>query len=205
MQENNSEQYNKSMKDSNSKQNSNKGPAGSKWTAQRMTITALLIAVGLLIPLISPLKIVLEPASFTLASHVAIFIAMMLDPAIAVVVALGTTLGFFLTFPLVVALRALSHLVFAIVGSLYLRKYPDTLMSLKKVHIFSFLIAIIHAICEVAVVFAFYFGGKMAGYSSVNMILLLIGLGTVVHSMVDFEIAYAIYRPLLKQKAFTSL
>ena len=177
----------------------------NKWTVQKTTAAALLIAIGILIPLISPVRFVLEPASFTLASHVAIFIAMMIDPAVAIVVALGTTLGFFLSFPLVVALRALSHLVFAILGSVYLKKFPDTLKSLKKIHIFSFFIALIHAACEMLVVFAFFFGGKIAGNWSVGMILLLIGLGTVVHSMIDFEIAYFIYKPLSRQKNFSNV
>ena len=42
---------------------------------KHITIAALLIAIGILIPMISPLKIILEPASFTLASHVATMIA----------------------------------------------------------------------------------------------------------------------------------
>lgn len=35
-----------------------------------MVLSALLIAVGILIPIISPIKVILEPMSFTLASHV---------------------------------------------------------------------------------------------------------------------------------------
>lgn len=49
---------------------------------KHITIAALLIAMGILIPMISPLKIILEPASFTLASHVATMIAMFLSPAL---------------------------------------------------------------------------------------------------------------------------
>lgn len=60
-----------------------------------MVVSALLCAIGTVIPIISPLKITLEPASFTLASHVAIFIAMFISPATALFVAVGTTAGFF--------------------------------------------------------------------------------------------------------------
>ncbi|MDR1953805.1 MAG: hypothetical protein LBQ21_04935 [Clostridiales Family XIII bacterium] len=176
-----------------------------KWTPQRLTAAALLIAIGILIPMVSPLKVVLEPASFTLASHVAIFLAMMIDPAVAIVVTIGTFIGFFLNFPLVIALRAASHIIFAIVGSFYLRAHSNTLTSLRKTHVFSFCIAVIHAVCEVAVVFGFYFNGDMAAYTSVRMVILLIGLGSIVHSMVDFEIAYVIYRALRKQKGFADL
>ena len=40
---------------------------------QFMTLTALLTAIAILIPLIMPFKIVIPPASYTLGSHVAIF------------------------------------------------------------------------------------------------------------------------------------
>ncbi|MEG2915982.1 MAG: hypothetical protein RR839_06035, partial [Oscillospiraceae bacterium] len=63
---------------------------------KNMVISALLCALGIVIPMFFP-KIVLPPASFTLASHVPIFIAMMLSPSIAVTVAIGTTFGFLLS------------------------------------------------------------------------------------------------------------
>jgi niacin transporter len=179
--------------------------ATATWTPLKLTVTALLIAIGILIPIISPFKIQMEPASFTLASHVAIFLAVMIDPAIACAVAIGTFMGFFLNFPVVIALRAASHIVFAMVGAYYLKYHPGTLNSLVKSHVFSFFIALIHAACEVGVVFGFYFNGTSGAYTSVKMILLLIGLGSVVHSMVDFEIAYWIYKPLSKQKGFSKL
>lgn len=176
---------------------------------RKMTTAALLIAIGILIPMFMPVKIMIEPASFTLASHVAIFIAMMLSPAIAAAVAVGTAIGFFISFPLVVALRASSHLIFAVLGALYLRKYPTTLNSMPKAHIFSFLIGLLHGISEVVVVSIFYFGGSMgAAYYQQGFfqsVLLLVGLGTVVHSMVDFEIALVLYKVLGKQRGFASL
>ncbi|MDR2156711.1 MAG: hypothetical protein LBO81_02885 [Clostridiales Family XIII bacterium] len=176
-----------------------------RWTTLRLTAAALLIAIGILIPLVSPLKIVLEPASYTLASHVAIFLAMMIDPAVAIAVTVGTFIGFFLNFPLVIALRAASHIVFAVVGSYFLKYRPSVLKSLAQIHVFSFVIALIHAVCEVAVVFGFYFTGGMAGYTSVQTVVLMIGLGSVVHSMVDFEIAYIVYKALHRQKGFSGL
>ena len=83
----------------------------------RMVVAALLCAVGILIPMFSPIKITLDPASFTLASHVALFLAMFVSPGVAVAVSIGTTLGFFLAgFPITVVLRAASKIVFAVVG-----------------------------------------------------------------------------------------
>ena len=42
----------------------------SKTNTFNLALTGMLIAVGIVIPLFSPVKIILEPASFTLASHV---------------------------------------------------------------------------------------------------------------------------------------
>lgn len=177
---------------------------------QRMAVSALLIAIGIVIPMFSPVRFVLEPASFTLASHVAIFIAMMIHPGMAVTVALGTTLGFFIGgFPLVVVLRAATHVVFACVGAFYLKKRPATLESPMKTHIFSLLIGVLHALCEVAVVSVFFFGGNVAGtyYEKgfLFSVILLVGVGGIIHSMVDFEIALVIVKALSKQRSFAAL
>ena len=96
-------------------------------SVRKLTISALLIGMGVLIPMIMP-KIVIPPASFTLASHVPLFIAMFFSPGVAVAVALGTTFGFFLTTPVIIALRALSHLVFALIGAWYLQKKPGIVL-----------------------------------------------------------------------------
>lgn len=168
-----------------------------------MVVSALLCAIGTVIPIISPLKITLEPASFTLASHVAIFIAMFISPATALFVAVGTTAGFFLAgFPLVVVLRAGAQIIFAGAGAIYLKKHPDALKSFKSSQIFSFALGLVHGISEVLVVMPFYFGNNMstAYYAKgfVVSVILLVGLGTVIHSMVDFYIARAIWKPVTK-------
>ena len=177
---------------------------------QQLTAAALLIAVGIVIPTFSPLKIILEPASFTLASHVAIFLSMFISPAVAGAVAVGTTLGFFFGgFPPVVVLRAATHLVFALVGSILIQRYPRLLATPAKTQIFSLLLGVLHAACEVIVVSAFYFGGNMGdlyyakGY--VGSVMGLVGLGSIVHSMADFGIALLVLRALSAQKSLRSL
>ena len=124
---------------------------------QKVCVSALLVAIGLMIPLFSPIRILLDPASFTLASHVPIFIAMIISPGTAAAVALGTTLGFFLSFPIVVAMRAATHLIFALIGAFYLQKVPDLLQHPLQTRLFSLVIGLIHAAAEVAVVIPFYF------------------------------------------------
>jgi niacin transporter len=171
------------------------------WSARRLTATALLTAIGILIPMVMP-KIWIGPASYTLASHVAIFIAMMLSPAIAATVAVGTVLGFWISgLPPVIAFRAASHLIFAMIGSFYLQKRPETLASPMKVHIFSFLIAVLHSLCEVVVIF-FLGGLPEEGFLYA---LISFGIGFVAHSLIDFEIALGIFKVLSKQRGFAAL
>lgn len=174
---------------------------------QKMTTAAILIAIGIIIPLFSPLKIVIEPASFTLASHVPLFIAMCISPPVAAAVAVGTTLGFLLGgFPIVIVLRAATHLIFALIGSFYLQKRPDTLSSVPKSLTFSFLIGLLHAAAEVVVSSIFYFGNPAAYEQSfLVVVLLLVGIGSVVHSMVDFAIAQIIVGVLVRQRPFKPL
>ena len=58
-----------------------------------MVLAGVLCAVGIVVPMFMP-RIVLGPMSFTLASHVAVFLGMFISPAVAVAVCIGTTLGF---------------------------------------------------------------------------------------------------------------
>ena len=183
----------------------------------KLTVAGLLIAIGIVIPMFSPAKIIIPPASFTPASHVAIFVAMFISPAMAVLVAFGTTMGFLLGgFPIVIVLRAATHSVFAFLGSLYLHKiskgrlfhinniiFPLGRLSPVNLRVFSLFIALIHAVGEIVVVSVFYFGGNISPahleQGFLMSVLILVGLGTVVHSMVDFEIANIVVVPLKKQ------
>ena len=169
-------------------------------SVQTMTVAALLCAVGIVIPMVFP-KIWIGPASFTLASHVPIFLAMFISPAVAAAVTLGTALGFFLSgLPLVIALRALSHIVFVMIGATMLKKRPRAMTFSTGSFFFGLFLGVIHAACEVVVVTFFYFGGRLnsATYSSgyITSVLLLVGLGGLVHSMIDFGISVAAWKPI---------
>ena len=171
----------------------------------RMVIAALLCAIGIVIPMFSPVRIILEPASFTLASHVAVFIAMFISPAVAVSVSLGTTLGFFLGgFPIVVVLRAFSQLIFVTIGALWLKRHPYTLLNVKSNLAFNFVMALIHAGFEVLVVVPFYFSNTMAkGYYAkgfVVAVILLVGVGTIIHSSIDFYISWLLWKAVNRNR-----
>ena len=157
-----------------------------------MVLAGVLCAVGIVVPMFMP-RIVLGPMSFTLASHVAVFLGMFISPAVAVAVCIGTTLGFFLTTPAIIALRAASHIVFAGLGALYLKKYPDTM--------FNFVIALLHAAAEMIVVAPFFLSGALftpeqLANGFVTSVVLLVGLGTLIHSMLDYSISILIWKPV---------
>lgn len=162
----------------------------------QMTLASMLCAVGIIIPMISPLKLVIEPASFTLASHVAIMIAMFISPQIAATVSIGTTIGFLLGgFPITVVARAASHIVFVLVGSYMILKNENLIKDTKKFIPFAFFLSLIHAVCEVIVVIPFFFSGANTA-DFLYSVLFLVGVGTIIHSMVDFFIAIGIYKVL---------
>lgn len=170
-------------------------------TILTMTLAGLLCAIGVLIPMISPIKVVLEPASFTLASHVAVFLAMFLSPQVGAAVALGTTLGFLLGgFPLVVVLRALSHVIFALLGGWYLQSRPQLPLSLTRSLPFSLVLGLLHGACEVLVVLPFYLGGSLGAVNYEKgffvAVFLLVGVGSAIHSMVDFALSVVLWKPV---------
>jgi len=162
-----------------------------------ITIAGLLSAIGIMIPMIAP-KIIIPPASFTLASHVAIFIAMFISPPVAIAVAVLTTFGFFIAgFLPIVVLRASTHLIFATLGAFILKKNRNLLLSTKNVVIFSFLISVVHAVAEVVAVTLFNMNSDVT-YSNGYFIsvIVLVGLGTLIHSSIDFTIAVFVWIPL---------
>lgn len=169
---------------------------------QTMVMSALLCAIGIIIPMVS-LSIRIEPMSFTLASHVALFIAMFISPVVGLAVSLGTTLGFLLKgFSIIIVLRALSHIVFVMVGALLLKKRPELLKNWSGIAFIGLLTAVIHAVMEVLVVTYFYFGGGVSeGFYSkgyVYSVLLIVGVGTVGHSIVDYVLSLLVWKPVSK-------
>lgn len=164
----------------------------------QLVAAALLVALALVIPMCMP-KVVIPPMSFTLASHVPVFLALFINPVVSIGVALASAVGFFFTTVPVIALRALlGHLAVAIVGSLILKAKSDVLMRLPSAILFSLVLALVHAAGEVVAVSIFFFSGNMTdgwyagGY--LWSVALLVGVGTVVHSMVDFALSGIVWK-----------
>jgi len=159
-----------------------------------MVVAALLCAVGIVIPMFCP-KIVLEPASFTLASHVALFLAMFISLPVSIIVCLGTTVGFFFAgFPLVVVLRALSQIVFVALGAWFLQHHKNVVGRPIPSTLFSLTMGVIHGFCEMMVSSWFYFNGGQTQKGYVGFVLFLVGLCTVIHHMVDYGTVVVVWR-----------
>lgn len=167
----------------------------SKLKTKDLVISALLIAIGILIPMIftgPPFRIVVGPYSATLMAHVPVLIAMFISPWTAVFTAVGTTIGFFFTAPLVVAVRAASHIAFAIVGAYMVKKNINLILTCVST-------GVIHAVFEGIVVLIFFAAGLSSSDTYSNMVMMWITVaGTFAHHIVDFVISVIVAGALHK-------
>ena len=166
---------------------------------REMVLTALLIALGIIIPIyFGFLRVVLPPAfTATLMAHVPIFIAMFISPWSAVFTAIGTTAGFaFAGLSPVVTARAASHIVFAVVIR---RRW-----NLVAVGVVT---ALLHALFEGLTVYVFLKFGLMAATESsfVSAAFYVTGVGTLIHDTIDYIIACLIGLALAKAHIIAAL
>lgn len=151
---------------------------------KKLTYSGLLTALAIIIPTaFGILKIQIGPFSATLAAHVPMFISMFLGPFAAVMVGIGSVIGFLVTSPLVIAARASSHIFVGLAGALMLKRG----ISFKKVIV---LTGPIHAVIEAIAVIPFGF--------TMYKVLIVVGTGTLIHHMVDGAIAIAILGALAR-------
>jgi len=154
---------------------------------RNLTITALLMALAIMIPIMMPLKVVIPPASYTLASHVPIFLAMFLSRKMAACVVIGST---------VIVMRAASHIIFALMGAYYIKHHPGVLTGALSFATFNLVCAIVHAIGEVLACLLFYTTTTMPNIDLIYVVFVLVGGGTIIHSIVDGYIALYIYKAI---------
>ncbi|WP_368487553.1 ECF transporter S component [Clostridium sp. BJN0013] len=145
---------------------------------KKLTYAGLLTALAIIIPTtFGFLKIQIPPFSATLASHVPMFLSMFLGPFAAVMVGIGSAIGFLITSPAVIAARACSHIFVGLAGAYMLKKG----VSFGKVVV---LTSPIHAVLEAIAVIPFGF--------TMYKVLVVVGAGTLIHHMVDGIIAAVI-------------
>ncbi|WFA08713.1 ECF transporter S component [Tissierella sp. Yu-01] len=151
---------------------------------KKLTMAALLTALAIIIPFAVFFKVIIPPFSATLGSHVPMFISMLLGPQVAVMVGLGSALGFFLNLGPLVGARALMHVIVGLIGSYLIKKG----FSFGKV---SFITAPVHGLLEALVVMPFI------GLDVYNL-LIITALGTVLHHGADAFISHVIISVLKK-------
>ncbi|MBG9983945.1 hypothetical protein HYO62_03475 [Aerococcaceae bacterium DSM 111022] len=168
--------------------------------SKKITVAALLTAFGILIPIMMPFKLIIGPASYTLGSHIPINIAMFSSTGVGIVTALGTTIGFLLAgFPIVITLRALSHVLYIAVGSFILSKNQTLLAKTSTRSIFNLIINFIHGVGEVIVVYLMTSGDIATQDDYFYTLFVLVGIGTIIHGFIDTELSYQITK-LIQQR-----
>lgn len=160
-----------------------------KLDVKKMVQASLLMAIAIIIPVVfgASLRVYIPPFSATLASHVPMFLSMYLGVRVAAFVGFGSSIGFLFAFPdPVIAARAFMHVFVGILGAFLVeRNY-----SFNKVVIFT---APLHGILEALIVLPFGFSFKDA--------LIVVGIGTVLHHIVDGFITYPVLKSLKLDKA----
>ncbi|HEL2310024.1 TPA: hypothetical protein TZM86_001845 [Streptococcus suis] len=173
----------------------------SKKSVKQLSISAILTAFAILIPLMMPIKIIIGPASYTLASHIPLFIAMFISPATAIFVALGSSLGFFLAgFPIVIVFRALTHLFFLTLGAVLVKRFP-ILMDSKRFLLLGIGLNLLHGLGEYIVVMVLTSGEQTSAIYWITM-LGLVGVGSAIHGLLDFSLAYYFWQMLKERKIY---
>ncbi|AEB75515.1 membrane protein [Clostridium botulinum] len=155
-----------------------------KNNVKKLTSGALLTALSIIIPIyFGILRVQIGPFTATLGAHVPIFFSMLFGPYIASIVALGSALGFLITSPLVVAARALMHVFVGWLGGILIKKD----INLKNAILIT---APLHGILEAISVIPFGF--------TVYKILIVVGLGSMIHHIVDGIVFNVIVKAMAK-------
>ncbi len=151
-----------------------------------MAIAAMLTALSIVIPLLPIPKIVIEPFSATPASHLPAILSMFMGPYVCIATSIGAAVGFFLGLgSAVIAMRALSHVIFTMVGCYMIK---------KKVNIFVVyaVTMVLHGLAEAVV--ATVYG------SAFSAVWLTVGVFTMIHHTIDFAISMVVYKALKTAK-----
>ena len=161
----------------------------TKFTAsiKTLTIAGLLTALAIVIPLFMPKLPVPQPFSVTPASHMAVILAMFVSPFTVFCTVIGGTIAFFAVLGPVVAMRAFSHLLFALIGCYMLKKRWNLFITI-------IVTGILHALGEVLVVYIFSLFGMAT--STMYFMWGVTGGITLLHHFFDFAISMVVYKAL---------
>ena len=108
----------------------------------------------------------------------------------AACVVIGSTLGFFVAgFPIVIVMRAASHIIFALMGAYYIKHHPGVLTGALSFATFNLVCAIVHAIGEVLACLLFYTTTTMPNIDLIYVVFVLVGAGTCLLYTSDIQSA----------------
>lgn len=155
---------------------------------KQMVYAALLTALAIIIPIqFGFLKIVIPPFTATLAAHVPMMLSMLISPAVAVVVGVGSTIGFLISgMPMPVVFRAATHILVGYIGAKIIIKNKSYVKAAA-------ITAPIHGLAEMLVVIPFI------GLNLYQM-LIVTALGSIIHHCVDSGIAYVLIKAMSKSR-----
>ncbi len=166
---------------------------------KKLTLTALLTALAIVIPMVMPIKVVMPPFSATLASHTPLIIAMFISPMAAIITSLGSAIGFLFSLGPVVSARAAMHVLFTLVGALMIRKRMNFFLTVLVT-------LVLHTLSDMGIVWviATLFGMKnILSEQAMGTVQWIIGIGTSIHHIVDYAVAMVVVMPL--SKAFSDM
>lgn len=153
---------------------------------RKMVLAGLLTAIAIIIPIqFGFLRVILGPFTATVGSHIPMMISMLISPMVALVVGIGSAIGFWITTSPVIALRALMHAPVGFIGAKIVAKDK----SFKKALIIT---APIHGILEAIIVMFFGFDLSQA--------LVVVAIGTIIHHGVDSVISYVLGTSMAKAR-----
>lgn len=152
-----------------------------KRRTQELVVAALFAALAMIIPLMFGgfLTLIVPPFTATVASHVPVMLAMAVSPFAALMTGLASAIAFLLRLGPIVAARAAIHAGFGLAGALLVRRGWKLGWALL-------LVLPLHALGEALVVLPF-------GWP-LNKALLVVGVGTGIHHLIDSVLALAVER-----------
>lgn len=155
---------------------------------KKFTAVALLTALAIVIPYAVFFKVIIPPFTATLGSHVPMFLSMLLGPKAAVMVGIGSALGFGMNLGPLVGARAFMHVFVGLIGAKLLEKG----VSYKVVVLIT---APIHGLLEVLVIMPFM---PFDAYK----LFIVTGVGTMLHHGVDAVISAMLMKVLGRAQVF---
>ncbi len=155
---------------------------------KQMVYAGLLTALAIIIPIqFGFLKIYIPPFSATLASHVPMMLSMLISPFVAVIVGIGSTVGFLVSgTPAPVVARAATHIVVGYIGAQMIIRNRSYIKAAA-------ITAPIHGLLEALVVIPF------VGFN-IYQLLIVTAVGTILHHTADSVIAYVIVKAVAKAR-----